>query len=188
MKYFFGVMAVLVMVSCESTTDQIGGKTYYDLRGFVENQTKILKDTKPLVYKKLLVNNKSEVIRLKISDWEKELELFKQLDLNKPAFKTSYEMKESKFTDSTAIEYTLKSSEKAPVKVLKIVLGKNKELKTLWAKVQQANNLYHSDKTLFIIVDKSLIKRYVITGYQQLKYFEKKPFSVDGELIAASQK
>ena len=86
MKYFFGVIAVLVMVSCESTTDQIGGKTYYDLRGFVENQTKILKDTKPLVYKKLLVNNKSEVIRLKISDWEKELELFKQLDLNKNFF------------------------------------------------------------------------------------------------------
>lgn len=182
MKYFLGIIVILTIFSCDATPDQTQVKNYYDLKGFIDNQIKVLNDSKPLVGKKLMVNNKNEAIEVKISDWEKELELFKQLDINKPAFKTSYEVKQSDTSDSTTIEYTLKPSEKAPVKILKIVLDKNKNLKILLAKVKQENNLYHSDKTLSILVDKSMITSYKIVGYQQLKYFDKKPFEIEGKI------
>lgn len=182
MKYFLGIIVILTIFSCDATPDQTQIKTYYDLKGFIDNQIKVLNDTKPMVSKKLMVNGKKEDITAKISDWEKELELFKQLDINKPAFRTSYEVKELDTTDSTTIEYTLKPSEKASVKVLKIVLDKNKNLKTLWAKVQQENNLYHSDKMLSFLANKSTITSYKIVGFQQLKYFDKKPFEIEGKI------
>ena len=81
MKYFLGIIVILTIFSCDTTPDQTQVKTYYDLRGFIGSQIKILNDTKPMVIKKLMVNDKKEDIEVKISDWEKELELFKQLEL-----------------------------------------------------------------------------------------------------------
>ncbi len=186
MKYIFFACFILTIFSCNSPSSQSDTKTYFDLKGLLDAQIKLLNQSKPLVKKSLMVSNNQEQTAVTITDWEKELELFRQADLNKPAYKQSYETIKSEKADTTTIEYRLKNTEKLPVKVLRIFLNKDQQFMGLWAEVHQENMIYHSDKTLLMSCDPSksgaTIKSYQVKGYQKLVYFDEKPFSVRGEL------
>ena len=64
---------------------------YVDLQGYFSAEAKRLNSKKPTVLKTVGINQKSEKKLLeKTIDWEKELSVFKEADINKPAFKGMY--------------------------------------------------------------------------------------------------
>lgn len=65
-------------------------KEYFDIRGFFEKEAARLKKSKPLVEKRVAKNQSGEQKILNNIDWEKELALFRESDINKPAWKNSY--------------------------------------------------------------------------------------------------
>ena len=111
MKKVFGLLIFCVLLNaCNPEIKEGETKRYFDLKGLIETQIKTLNTKKPFVQKTILMSEKSESHLVNTIDWAKELELFIQMDLNKPAFIQSYQVDSS----STSVNYKLKDNEKLP--------------------------------------------------------------------------
>ncbi|MFC0185144.1 hypothetical protein ACFFJX_22755 [Pseudarcicella hirudinis] len=65
---------IFYLGACQSDTGN-KAKIYFDLKGFIDAQIKLLDKTKPAVLKTVIVGDKKEVKTIKDIDWAKELEL-----------------------------------------------------------------------------------------------------------------
>jgi hypothetical protein len=175
----------LFMISCDSSEPKnVEVKAYYDLRGFVNGEIEIMSRLKPLVTKKLQTDGKSDNRSTKEIDWKKELELFIQADINKPAYGKSYSIMRP---DSLTYEYKLKAGETLPVQWLKIridhISGKPDMIHAL---LLSKNKLYKSEKNVELRCAMSagqwMITSYEIKGFQQLLVLDPKQFEVVGKV------
>jgi hypothetical protein len=112
-------------------------------------------------------------------DWQKELELFLQADLNKQSYQLSYNKEET----PKMVVYMLKEGESLPVKSLKIIFDEDKSVKHIEALIQTENYLYKSEKYLLMTLDKNHLTHYQIEGWQELFIGKKKNFKVDGIVV-----
>lgn len=159
-------------------------KSYYDLKGFIENQIVYLSEKKPEVSKTAILGNKREVSVTREMDWKKELELFVQADINKPSYRQSYEVIRN---GPLHYEYRLKPGNDLPVAYLKIdtdsVLKQPMRVEAL---IRTKNKIYNSEKKLVLNAQKrnSLleINSYEVNGYQKLIFVEKKEFGIRGQI------
>ncbi|CAG4989196.1 hypothetical protein DYBT9275_00242 [Dyadobacter sp. CECT 9275] len=169
-------LLVLANTGCDSGS----GKNekldkYYDLQGFIQKQVTLLKAAKPTVNKQVSLNGEQEKLVSREVNWEKELELFMQADLNKPAYAQSYAVKK----DSLHIAYTLISGENLLVKKLIIRLDSiSKSPVLIEGELESSNKLYQSYKKIRMICSQGKITSYSIEGYQKLALMDAQPFSV----------
>lgn len=169
----------LLLIGCTESETQNATKTNFDLAGLVNQQIAELNKNQPLTHKSLEIEGKKEVLNTNKIDWQKELELFLQADLNKQSYQLSYNKEE---TPQMAV-YTLKEGEKLPVKSLKIIFDEDKTVKHLEALLQTKNYLYESEKHLLMTLDKNRLTNYQIEGWQELFIGKKKSFKVDGIVV-----
>lgn len=174
-KYLF---ISILLIGCSQAETQNTTKTYFDLTGLVNQQIKTLNKTQPLTLKNLLMGEKKETLNTSKIDWQKELELFLQADLNKQSYQLSY----NKIEMPSMLIYELKKDENLPVKSLRIVFDADKTPQRIDALMQVNNYLYQSEKTLSMDFDKSQLKSYHIEGWQELFVGSKKGFEVNGIL------
>ncbi|GEO05682.1 hypothetical protein AAE02nite_33460 [Adhaeribacter aerolatus] len=72
--------------SVQPTTGQ-----YFDVVGFVQKQAALLEKEKPGAVKTVSENQEvTETKKITNLDWQEELETFRELDINKPAFRNAY--------------------------------------------------------------------------------------------------
>ena len=148
---------------------------YFDLKGLIEKQIKTLNTQKPAVQKLVVISDSSENQLVKTVDWAKELELFTQADLNKPAFTKSYQVD----SFSMGVKYTLKETEKLPVKYLNISrLGEDGI--SIEAMVNTNNYLYETERHLKLSVKNNELTDYQIDGFQKIVFGNKKVFKING--------
>lgn len=169
----------LLLVGCTESENQSSTKIYFDLAGLVNQQVSELNKNQPLTHKNLAIEEKKEALNTNKIDWQKELELFLQADLNKQSYQLSYNKEE---TPQMAV-YKLKEGENLPVKSLKIIFDENKSAKHIEALLQTENYLYQSEKHLLMTLDKNHLTNYQIEGWQELFIGKKKSFKVDGIVV-----
>ncbi|RYU94024.1 hypothetical protein [Emticicia agri] len=124
------------------------------------------------------MTDKQERIETREINWNKELELFLQADLNKQSYQSAYivEVKDKK------INYRLKEGEKIPVKQLIIEFDEKDLPKHVEAIMRTSNYLYESDKKLTADLINNQLRNYKIEGSQELFIGSKKSFSVVGKI------
>ncbi len=168
----------IFLAACTQTENKIRSKSYFDLAGLVNQQITNLSAKKPLLEKALVLEDKQEHIETRDIDWNKELELFLQADLNKQSYQLAYtiDVKDKK------LNYLLKEGEKMPVKRLTIEFDDKDLPKHIEAVMNTDNYLYESDKKLMLELVNNQLKSYKIEGYQQLFIGSKKNFSVEGKI------
>lgn len=183
-KFFAKITSLiffLMLVSCDRPQEKsAGNKSYYDLQGFIETQITFLSERKPTVDKIMQVSGKSESRSTREVDWKKELELFIQADINKPAYSKSYTVSRP---DSLTSVYTLKTDENIPVKSLTIQLDKATGNPVLVkALIRSENKLYLSEKNIELhCINESNqwhLTSYAIKGFQKLAMTDKKDFDI----------
>lgn len=180
---FAGVF--LCLTSCDSAQErQSRVMTYYDLKGFIESQISVLNTEKPEVIKTMSVAGKNETRTSRKMDWKKELELFIQADINKPAYSKSYSITKP---DSLTVLYRLTTGESLPVRFLKIEMDKTSGTPVLiQAQLRSENKLYQSEKNIqmhgSIQNGQWHLNTYTIKGYQKLATMEKKAFDVSARI------
>ena len=172
------IVLIIVATSCQSESAVESTNKYFDLKGLIEKQIKILNSQKPLVQKIVIISDSSESQSIKTINWSKELELFMQADLNKPAFIQSYQVDSS----STSVKYTLNASEKSPVKYLKINRLGEGEI-AIEALVNNDNYLYETERHLKLSVKNNNLTNYQIDGFQKIVFGNKKVFKINGTII-----
>lgn len=168
----------LFLTACTNSENKILSKSYFDLAGLLNQQIINLSAKKPLVEKLAILENKQERIETKDIDWNKELELFLQADLNKQSYQLAYtiDIKDKK------ADYVLKEGEKMPVKLLTIEFDDKDLPKHIEILMNTNNFLYESDKKLTLELKNNQLKSYKIEGYQQLFIGSKKNFSIEGKI------
>lgn len=181
------LVALIVLNSCGAPQHDNSEpvRAYFDVKGFVEKQIEILETSKPLVVKTLKMGEEENQVSIKDVDWKKELELFVQADINKPAYKQSYSIKRAE--DSLSVEYVLKAGEELPVRYLKIEFNESNDVPVkISATLKSENKLYQSEKKIDMVCRQSnnlvRLADYKIAGYQKLAAMRSKPFHVEGKV------
>ncbi|WP_338876048.1 hypothetical protein WBJ53_10445 [Spirosoma sp. SC4-14] len=188
MRFVYSVCLLFVLTtsSCTDSAQQNQPNVYYDVLSFVKRQIDELSAQKPLVAKTISINQKQSEQKTNEVNWSRELELFTQVDINKPALRNSYQITRP---DSLTYRYTLKKSEeRLTVRSLFVQLDSaTRQPRLIEAVLQTSNPLYSSERHL--LLESGLagnqqwrVKRYRLTGYQKLSYFDKNEFLVEGQL------
>lgn len=175
----------LVLSGCHADDEKRSErKAYFDMKGFVDNQIVYLNDKNPPLDKQAVLDGKQEKLDVKSVDWKKELELFAQADINKPAYSKSYAV------DSSAanfLHYSIKTEEKLPVQDLQIRLDSlTKTPVYIRAILKSENRIYQSEKTIELRCLKKNnlweIESYSISGFQKLMFMDKRTFSINSKI------
>lgn len=172
------LLLLLFLASCTQSENKIQSKSYYDLAGLMNQQISDLSEKKPVVDKTVILVDKQERIETKDIDWNKELELFIQADLNKQSYQSGYTID----VKDKRVNYQLKAGEKLSVTGLTIEFDEKDLPKHIEATIHTKNYLYESDKKLTAELVNNQLKSYKIEGYQELFVGSRKHFSVEGKI------
>ena len=184
--YPFAFVSTLLISSCTNPAQQNQPNVYYDVLGFVQRQIAELSVQRPLVNKAVAINEKKNQQTTRDINWSRELELFIQADINKPALRSSYEVGRP---DSLTYQYRLKKSEEhLAVRELTVQLDSlTHQPSRIEAILQTSNPLYSSERHLLlesgsIAGHEWQVKHYKLSGFQKLPYFDKNDFLVEGSV------
>ena len=183
--HIFPIIIILFLSGCDQPQEKAKEKKiYYDLKGFIETQIEFLSEQKPIVDKVMSVSGKNESRSTREVDWKKELELFIQADINKPAYSKSYAVSKP---DSLTSVYTLKTVENISVKWVRIQLDKTTGNPVLiQARLRSENKLYQSEKNVELHCKSESnqwhLTSYSIKGYQKLATMDRKDFDIQAEV------
>ncbi|MCE7043697.1 hypothetical protein [Dyadobacter sp. CY312] len=181
----FLFLAVFLILSCDSKVedDQNNEKIFYDLAGFVNQQVSELNKLKPAVTKMTIMGVESNQIETSDINWQKELELFSQADINKPAFRQSYSVSRP---DSSTFLYVSKEGDRLPIRRLQIVVDSTNAPLVVEAFIKSDNKLYTSEKSISMrcsnVGNMLMIKSYRVEGFQKLVMMDKKPFLIEAQI------
>jgi hypothetical protein len=179
MKNILACLFLLSIMSCNSSANENQEKVFFDLAQFIDMEIAHLESENVSVFKTVYINEEKETITIDNLDWKKELEIIRQSDLNKAAYKLSYETDSSK----TRIVYSLKDSEDLPVVVLSILKNDAGEITRIRSDHKSNNYLYSSSKTAIADFRNGHLSHYNIKGTQELFIGTEKVFEIDGRVL-----
>jgi hypothetical protein len=184
MKYVFGLFVLFSFSACENTNQQNAAPAYYDVLGYIKSQIGILSKTKPMVSKRAQIGEKTQQLTTRTINWKRELELFTQADINKPALRQSYTIAHP---DSLTFRYTLKLGEKnLTVRSLTVQLDSaTHKPRLIDAVLITKNFLYESERHILLENGPTKagswgVRHYRLRGFQHLSVFDAHPFDVEG--------
>ena len=154
-----------------AVTQQKEAHPYFDLKGYFAGEATRLSRKKPLIHKTVVVNDSTESKDLVIPDWQKELTIFSDADLNKSAWKGLFQVKK---TDT--MELYTSDNKKVPVKELK-VLKRNGQVYGLQILICNSNTLYTSSDTLSYFPD----SLYDVKKNQHIRLLAEKNYRITGK-------
>jgi hypothetical protein len=176
------IFFLTILLACDGgETRRDGPLVYFDLKSFVGGQIKDLNARQPLVSKTLESGEEREDRQTKEVDWAKELDLFVQADLNKPAYDSSYVIETRSLTTLT---YRLKRDEDLPVQFLEVIrdttTGQPLKIK---ASMRTKNYLFESERILSMELEAGRLRTYSVEGFQQLRFRDPQPFRIEGRIL-----
>ena len=135
----------------------------------------------PLSVKKtVILDGTAEVIDSVQVDLAKEWALFREADLNKPAYALSYEDRSA----PGLIHYVLKKGEDLPVRSFQIALDSAGRPATVDFEISSENLIYLTSKKLSMHLVSGRIVSYTISGSQALRWFSSPTrYSVSGVVL-----
>lgn len=185
-----GLVLMIATLACENPNQTTNAsKTYFDLRGFMQKQITNLSKTKPEVKKMVVNNGKSATKNVSVKDWEKELRMFVNSDINKTALIGTYTIKNYKGDNGgNFVKYTSKE-EKNTVQSMTIELdASKKQAKSIMVIAGNNNVLFSSGTQLHLTCKKNAnnqyqIASYSIKGFQKIIMREKRPYEIKAEIL-----
>jgi len=190
-KFILTSLVVLGLVACKPEPKQgklLGGE-YYALDQEIAQEIKVLDSLRAGIYKQVTVNGKQEEVLLLPSNvkWENELALFKNIDLNKPAW-------QGFITADTAVlaggkEVTYKTDRKEiPFKHIRMVFDRHNQLNILVVNIDKEDEITHSQRTLTAqwVSDSDTAQRhligYSVVGYQKTQLKDTLKLNIQGQV------
>ena len=176
MKFTNLVFLIIFFCSCtQQEQKKYQNGNYFDIKNYFEQEANRLTPLHLMVNKTVSIDGKSEERKIKISDFNKELNIFISSDINKASWRG--EFKVNKRENETT--YTTENI-KIPVKNVRIQFDNN-AVKSIRIVVKTDNILYHSTDTLNYIPD----SLYQIKKTQKIKLLKKKEYNIVGRFISS---
>jgi hypothetical protein len=156
---------------------------YFDLLGFLQTQTTRLDRRRPAVEKRVLLRDgQQETTRTQPTDWARELQIFQQADINKPALRGLYTIDSVQLSGGLMQRtYRRQPGTDYPVAQLNVV-QQGPTVQSITAVVAQDNPLVYSAKNLELRCQNGTVVSYRVTGVQKLILFDSVRYAVRGQV------
>jgi len=167
------ILCIFSIPSCKPDNLKEGAlKEYFDIKGYFEKNIAQLKKQHNTITKTVVHNGRSESKSVEISNWDTELALFSESDINKPAWTGNYAIQDSAGT----IVYTAKDPE---LRTRRIVISKKEKsgIKQISIYNEVNNALYNTRETLNYFPDSA----YTIEKYQKVKLLGANSYKITGK-------
>jgi hypothetical protein len=165
---------ITLLSSCKPNGVQTGDtQKYFDLTGYFKADTARLHKHNPEVLKTVTHNGVTETKKVHIGNWGLELNLFIQSDINKPAWRDSYNIDSSE----NALIYRAKTID---LKTQLIVINKQAgKVKWIMISNRTKNMLYETTEKLSYFPD----SLYIIQKHQKVRLLGANNYIIKGILI-----
>ena len=141
---------------------------YFDLKGYFSKEIIRLKNAKVSVDKTVSINGTSETKSLLITDWDKELAIFVNSDINKNSWKGSF-----KINQQDGVQTYTSDSKKIPVKKVSVE-NNGSQISKVEIIILNKNILYQSLDTLTYYPD----VLYKIRKQQKIRLLAPKDYTI----------
>lgn len=184
MKNFVPLRLCVLLFLFTSCTKQLQEKKsepgkFFDVVAYFYNEAETLNATKPEVNKTIIKDGATENKTFSDSiDWKKELKIFSENSINKPAWKDSFSADTLKEGSSNTITYKT-ADEKISVKEIVIVTDSLWQPTTISIKRDAKNFLYTSKQTLHYAPK----KLYRLDSEMNVRWTFDTKFSVEGVFV-----
>jgi hypothetical protein len=158
---------------------------YFDVKGFLDQQVTLLTQRHPAVEKQVtLRDGQVETTRVEKIDWTKELQIFYQADINKPALRGAYETQDARAGDTIdAVKtYRRKPGVENSVEQLRVTQTDTRG-GSVEAVLTQDNPLFFSRKVLQLHYQRGLLTSYQVQGVQKLVLFDTLRYSANVRVL-----
>jgi hypothetical protein len=166
-------MVIVLLSGCMAKEDQEVKQqaSYFDLKGYFSTTAQQLQKRNPTVDKSVAKNELTETKKLKMENWNQELALFMEADINKPAWKDSY----TKDSSATKITYISKDPD---LKTQKIEIYFEKGLPVKFSiHTSVTNLLYDTEEHLEFYSDSA----YLINKHQKVVLLGENNYLIKGK-------
>ena len=85
-------VVLVLLPGCKRGPQSLAAPKYFDVEGYFTAESARLAAINPMVTKTATHNGVTETQKLKIANWAEEFALFKDADINKPAWTNSYKV------------------------------------------------------------------------------------------------
>lgn len=164
---------ILCCSSCKPDIKETGATLkYFDLKSFFNADTARLNKLNPVVTKTVAHNGDSQTKKVKIDNWGRELGLFIDADINKPAWQNSYTIS----SDSSTLIYTTKD---LSLKMAEMIIKHDKQ-KVKWIMIlnHTSNMLYTTTEQLSYYPD----SLYLIEKRQHVRLMGNNYYRIEGKI------
>jgi hypothetical protein len=166
-------LILLGIASCKRDSNAaVDTKAFFDIKGYFQADSARLTKENPLVTKTVTHNQIPETQKIHISDWGTELSLFIQSDINRPAWRNSYNVSN---TENITV-YTAKDPGLKTQRV--VVKTENGKLKYIMIFNHTKNILYENTEKLSYIPD----SLYLIQKRQSVRVLGTDTYRISGLL------
>ncbi|TGD77872.1 hypothetical protein [Hymenobacter wooponensis] len=157
---------------------------YFDVSGFVSQEAARLNQQRPAVEKQVQLRTGGlETTRVPQVDWTKELQIFQQADINKPALRGTYAIDSLTTPEGlTKRTYRRLPGQEFPVEQLTVVT-QGPAVQSLTATLAQDNPLVYSQKKLELQCRNGQVASYLVDGIQKLILFDSVRYSAAGKVL-----
>lgn len=186
------VLLGALIFSCQKR-EKNTAKTFYNLDSLLKAQAYYLAEDKTRLLKEALMDDQTDTVTLKnldTTEWLKELEVFRQLDLNKKSFSDKNYSIQQGINDpqSNLLICEYKAKDKFPIRLVKIYYQDklNKPIK-IEGEFYEHNGLYSNARNMMMELKSmgsvTVLTNYSITGGQKMIMRDSVQFRINGTLI-----
>ncbi|MBG8555256.1 hypothetical protein [Hymenobacter guriensis] len=155
---------------------------YFALNAFLEDQAKQLNQRQPGVTKQVrLRTGGQETTLVRQLDWNKELQIFQQADITKPALRGAYTVDSTVENGLLRRRYQRRPGIEHPVRQL-TVLTSGPQVVAVEAVITQDNPLVYSSKTVELRCQNGQVASYRVNGVQKLVLFDSVRYAVSSRV------
>lgn len=166
-----GLLLLCCWYACKPEIKETGATLkYFDLKEFFKTDSVRLVKLNPTITKTVSHNGEAETKKLKVTNWGQEFGLFTSSDINKPAWKDSYDVQEN----ADSVVYKAKYPE---LKTREIVIRKSDgKVTSVYVLNNIHNLLYSTTETLTYAPG----RYYLIEKHQKVKVMGANNYLIKG--------
>lgn len=184
----------VLMISCTEREKQqeniLAIDEYYDVQALLTANEETLRQMDVSLRKEAVFAGEAEetLISLDSAALAGELEVFRELDINKPVLSGRYQLEETLVNGQRLISYEADDKEVLNINFLKIYKNaETGEVERLEALYSNKNMLYNSTRLLSLqyeqVNDKMLPRYYTVEGVQKMIFNPQEKYRIEAEFI-----
>ncbi len=155
-------------------------QVYFPLAVTLDSQIVQLNKTKPSVQKTIAYESESEMLQASPSDWQQELEVYLDADINRPILKGAYQVNEQTTQEGKCTTYT---AQKTSLEVEKMAVWyRAGNIEKVEIEQQTKNLLFQTNRTLRLQFQEEKLTAYALEEQQQLLFTSPVRYSLSAQI------